>query len=97
MKAFPNDCWIYQWLTALFLLLLALGCVIAILTPAGIGWDFANFYDTGRRVAAGEIHNIYGSTPKRVLIFLIMFHQKLFNSYQDNLWDNPKIGCVTNS
>src|SRR5262245_33161685 len=35
------------------------GCIVGIIVPAGPGWDFANFYDTGRRVAAGEIQNIY--------------------------------------
>jgi hypothetical protein len=35
------------------------GCFVGIVVPAGPGWDFANFYDTGRRVAAGEIQNIY--------------------------------------
>jgi len=76
MKAFLNDCRIYQRLTALFLLLLAIGCVIAILTPAGIGWDFANFYDTGRRVAAGQVQDIYkvdsligGESPQGLMSF----------------------------
>jgi hypothetical protein len=41
---------------------------------------------------------LFKSSPLLLmLIFLIMFHQKLFNSYQDDLWDNPKIGCVTKS
>ncbi|MGQ0542225.1 MAG: glycosyltransferase family 87 protein [Blastocatellia bacterium] len=27
--------------------------------PAGLGWDFANFYDTGRRAAAWQISDLY--------------------------------------
>ena len=76
MKPFPHDCWIYKRLTALFLLLLTVGCIIGILTPAGIGWDFANFYDTGRRIAVGQIYDIYkadsligGESPQGVLSF----------------------------
>jgi len=49
----------YQRLTALFLFLILIGCLVGIVVPAGPGWDFANFYDTGRRVAAGDIQNIY--------------------------------------
>src|SRR5262245_2164742 len=30
--------------------------------PAGLGWDFANFYDTGRRAAAGQLMSIYDPT-----------------------------------
>lgn len=44
--------------------LLAAGCLLGIALPAGLGWDFANFYDTGRRVAAGQLADIYdASTP----------------------------------
>jgi hypothetical protein len=46
-------------LTWLFLLLMLVGCGIGIGVPAGLGWDFANFYDAGRRVAAGEISDLY--------------------------------------
>lgn len=38
------------------------GCLAGILVPAGLGWDFANFYDAGRRVAAGQIADIYDTT-----------------------------------
>lgn len=42
---------------------LILGCVMAaLLVRAGSGWDFANFYDTGRRVAAGQFRDIYDPT-----------------------------------
>jgi hypothetical protein len=41
------------------LALLVLGCAVGIAVPAGLGWDFANFYDTGRRVAAGQLTDIY--------------------------------------
>lgn len=33
--------------------------VAAILVPAGHGWDFANFYDTGRRAVSGQLTDIY--------------------------------------
>ncbi|MGE0354759.1 MAG: glycosyltransferase 87 family protein [Gemmatimonadales bacterium] len=33
--------------------------LIGIIVPAGLGWDFANFYDTGRRAAAGQVGDIY--------------------------------------
>ncbi|MGH9901000.1 MAG: glycosyltransferase 87 family protein, partial [Pyrinomonadaceae bacterium] len=46
-------------LTALFLLLLLAGATAGVVVPAGPGWDFANFYDTGRRVAAGQVTDIY--------------------------------------
>ncbi len=44
------------------LALLALGCAAGIALPAGIGWDFANFYDTGRRVAVGQLVDIYDAS-----------------------------------
>ncbi len=44
------------------LVLLVLGCTAGIATPAGYGWDFANFYDTGRRVAAGQLADIYDAS-----------------------------------
>ncbi len=46
------------------LALLALGCVAGIAVPAGLGWDFANFYDTGRRVAAGQLGDIYDASTQ---------------------------------
>ncbi|MGH9854754.1 MAG: hypothetical protein ACREBD_33400, partial [Blastocatellia bacterium] len=49
----------YQRLTFVCLLLLLVGTVVGIMVPAGPGWDFANFYDTGRRVAAGQIGDLY--------------------------------------
>lgn len=33
--------------------------VAGILVPAGPGWDFANFYDTGARALAGQMADIY--------------------------------------
>lgn len=36
-----------------------LAALVGIAVPAGIRWDFGNFYDTGRRVAAGQIQDIY--------------------------------------
>lgn len=45
--------------------LITAGAVAGILVPAGLGWDFANFYDTGRRAAAGQIADIYN--PKSLI------------------------------
>jgi len=50
---------LYQRLTGVLLVLMLAGCVAAVVVPAGIGWDFANFYDTGRRVAAGQMADLY--------------------------------------
>jgi hypothetical protein len=36
-----------------------LGSIYGITKPWGLGWDFANFYDTGRRAAAGQLDDIY--------------------------------------
>jgi hypothetical protein len=35
--------------------------MVGILVPAGLGWDFGNFYDAGHRVAAGQAGDIYHS------------------------------------
>src|SRR5262245_56408717 len=39
--------------------LIVAGCAAGVLVPAGIGWDFANFYDAGRRMAAGQSADLY--------------------------------------
>jgi len=49
----------YRWVTALLLLLALAGCAAGILVPAGIGWDFACFYDAGRKALAGQIGDLY--------------------------------------
>ncbi len=49
----------YQWLTLICLSLILVGVVAGIIVPAGPGWDFANFYDTGRRVAVWQIVDLY--------------------------------------
>ena len=36
-------------------LVLAAGIVAGIVVPAGPGWDFANFYDAGHKILAGQI------------------------------------------
>ena len=51
----------YRRLTFLLLAIIALAAMVGIVIPAGLGWDFANFYDTGRRAAAGQIADIYRS------------------------------------
>jgi hypothetical protein len=66
----------YRRLTWLALGLLLTGVLVGIVVPAGPGWDFANFYDTGRRVAAGQIADLYnpgsliaGERPQGALRF----------------------------
>lgn len=49
----------YRKITVFFVFLILIGATIGIAVPAGLGWDFANFYDTGRRVAAGQAEDIY--------------------------------------
>jgi hypothetical protein len=49
-------------LSGLFLGLLLVGCVAGVLIPAGLGWDFANFYDAGRRISAGQVDELYEPT-----------------------------------
>ncbi len=51
----------YRRLTILLLAIIAVATVVAIIVPAGIGWDFANFYDTGRRTAAWQIADLYNA------------------------------------
>lgn len=46
-------------LIAAGLIAAGLAALIGIAVPAGLRWDFGNFYDTGRRVAAGQIQDIY--------------------------------------
>jgi len=56
----------YRRLTIACLSLLFAGATVGIVVPAGLGWDFANFYDTGARVAAGQLQDIYDPfTPIR--------------------------------
>jgi len=50
---------VYRRLTLLFAGLILVGAVAGIVIPAGPGWDFANFFDTGRRVAARQIADLY--------------------------------------
>jgi len=45
---------VYRRLTAAALLLIAIGCIAGVLVPAGLNWDFANFYDAGRIVVSGQ-------------------------------------------
>jgi len=43
------------------MVLLGIGLVLAIAIPAGTGWDFANFYDAGHKIVAGQIADLYNS------------------------------------
>jgi len=76
MSVFKNNTLKYQRLTLLFIVLILAGSVIGIVVPAGLGWDFANFYDAGRRVAAGQVSDLYdadtlirGQEPQGKLAF----------------------------
>ena len=51
-----------RWLTQLSIGLIVLGCAVAVAVPAGLGWDFANFDDAGRRVLAGHVTDLYAPT-----------------------------------
>lgn len=66
----------YRRLALLLMLLMLGGALLGIIVPAGSGWDFANFYDTGGRVAAGQIEDLYnpessvnGAQPQGTLRF----------------------------
>lgn len=50
---------IYRRWTWVFISLIGAGCIVGIAVPAGLGWDFANFYDAGRRIAAGQFADLY--------------------------------------
>jgi hypothetical protein len=50
---------VYRRWSALCFVLIAIGCAVGIAVPAGVGWDFANFYDAGRRIAAGQAADLY--------------------------------------
>jgi hypothetical protein len=39
--------------------LILVGCAIAIVVPAGLGWDFANYYDAGRKALAGQYDDLF--------------------------------------
>jgi Glycosyltransferase family 87 len=63
-------------LVRMLLLVMFVAAVVGILVPAGLGWDFANFYDTGRRAAAGQLRDIYdtnsliaGRAPQGTMAF----------------------------
>ncbi len=49
----------YRTLTHTVLALLVCVNLVALFLEMGIEWDFANFYDAGRKVAAGEAINLY--------------------------------------
>jgi len=52
----------HRGLIATGLALILLGCLVAIAVPAGLGWDFANFYDAGHRAWVGQIADLYDPT-----------------------------------
>ncbi len=49
----------HKKITVAALSLIATGCLIGILVPAGLGWDFGNFYNAGHLVATGHVANLY--------------------------------------
>jgi hypothetical protein len=52
----------YRLVVIAGVLLIAIGCIVGIAVPAGLGWDFANFYDAGRVVAAGDFDSLLKSS-----------------------------------
>ena len=46
------------------LLILSLEIALGIAVPAGSGWDFANFYDAGHKVVAGQLAELYDATAR---------------------------------
>ncbi len=65
-----------RFIVATCLLLLVAQAAIGVAVPAGLGWDFANFYDAGHRVAAGQVADLFdpespiaGGAPQGSLAF----------------------------
>jgi hypothetical protein len=63
----------FRWLVAA----LVLANLVALFIEMGLGWDFANFYDAGSKVAAGEASNLYdpealiaGQAPQGYMVFV---------------------------
>src|SRR5688572_7907331 len=59
-----------------FAAIISVAAAIGILVPAGSGWDFANFYDTGRRIVGWQVADLYdpsslitGATPQGAMSF----------------------------
>jgi hypothetical protein len=59
MGGSSDEAKIYRRWTWVFIGLIVAGCLVGIAVPAGLGWDFANFYDAGRRIAAGQVGDLY--------------------------------------
>ncbi len=51
--------------TRVALVLICVAAALAVVIPVGLHWDFANFYDTGQRVAKGLPQDIYH--PERLI------------------------------
>ncbi|HNS86680.1 MAG TPA: GtrA family protein [Parvularculaceae bacterium] len=70
----------FAWERALLIVALAgiaLGSLVAVSIPAGLGWDFANYYDAGHKALVGETVNLYdeqalidGQPPQSNMLFL---------------------------
>jgi len=89
----------YRWLTAALVLLMLAGCVVGILVPAGIGWDFACFYDAGRKALAGQIGDLYnpyaliaGQAPQAHMAFWGAPISSLF--YAPMGWLSPRVALM---
>lgn len=66
-----------RWLLAAALAGIALGCLVVVFVPAGLGWDFANYYDAGHKALVGETANLYddkalidGEPPLGEMLFM---------------------------
>jgi hypothetical protein len=49
-------------ISLVLMLILSAGILLGIALPAGSGWDFANFYDAGHKVLAGQLKDLYDAT-----------------------------------
>ena len=54
-----DDSKIYYRLLYVCSAIIVVGSLAAIIVPAGIKWDFGNFYDAGRRILAGQVNDLY--------------------------------------
>ena len=54
-----DDSKTYYRLLYVFGAIIVVGSLAAIIVPAGIKWDFGNFYDAGRRILAGQVNDLY--------------------------------------
>jgi hypothetical protein len=54
----------YRGLAITGVVLILAGCLAGIIVPAGLGWDFANFYDAGHKALVGQVADLYDPTSR---------------------------------